>query len=232
MSEENEAHARRCGHPFNLSWALSVGADLYDYLRKPEELRKRAQECEQIGRENSMPFVWACLAPVRQAMAAIREGKFDGGISLFKSSIAIWDARGGNMWNPFGKSILAEAMAHVGDVDGALRLIDDLIAQVERPGWEERAYYAEILRIKGWILSLKGDHEGAERSYLASLDWARHQRAKSWELRTATSLVRLWQGQGKRRQAYDLLAPIYNWFTEGFDTNDLLAARKLLDALQ
>jgi predicted ATPase len=90
-------------------------------------------------------------------------------------------------------------------------------------------HLAEILRLKGWMLSLKGDLEGAEHNYLASLDWAREQQAKSWELRTSTSLARLWQSQGKRKQAYDLVASIYAWFTEGFDTRDLKEAKALLD---
>jgi predicted ATPase len=81
------------------------------------------------------------------------------------------------------------------------------------------------------VLSLKGDLEGAERSFLASLDWARRQQAKSWELRTAMSLARLWQSQGRRKDAYELLAPVYDWFTEGFDTPDLKDARLLLDEL-
>lgn len=105
-------------------------------------------------------------------------------------------------------------------------------AQVERPGWEERVYYAEILRLKGWMLSLESDLEGAEKNYLASLDWAREQQAKSWELRTSTSLARLWQSQGKRKEALDLLTPVYEWFTEGFDTKDLKEARGLLDELE
>ena len=126
---------------------------------------------------------------------------------------------------------MAEAMALTGDLDNALRLIDEQIDQIERPGWEERLHYAEILRLKGWMLSLKGDLEGAERNFLTSLGWARRQQAKSWELRTSTSLARLWQRQGKRREAYDLLAPVYGWFTEGFDTPDLRAAKALLREL-
>ena len=129
------------------------------------------------------------------------------------------------------KAFLAEAMALTGDLDNALQLIDEQIAQIERPGWEERLYYAEILRLKGWMLSLKGDLEGAERNFLASLDWARRQQAKMWELRTSTSLARLWQSQGKRQDAYELLAPVYGWFTEGFDTKDLLDAKSLLAEL-
>ena len=81
------------------------------------------------------------------------------------------------------------------------------------------------------MLSLKGDVAGAEQSYLASLDWARQQQAKSWELRTSTSLALLWQSQGKVKKAHKLLAPVYNWFTEGFDTSDLKEAKALLDEL-
>jgi predicted ATPase len=87
------------------------------------------------------------------------------------------------------------------------------------------------LRLKGWILSLKGDLEGAERNFLASLAWARRQQAKSWELRTSTSLARLWQSQGKRQDAYELLAPVYGWFTESFGTRDLQDAKALLTEL-
>ncbi len=122
-------------------------------------------------------------------------------------------------------------MALTGDLDDALLVADETIALIERPGWEERFHYAEILRVKGWMLSLKGDLEGAEQNYIASLDCARRQQAKSWELRTSTSLARLWLGQGKRQDAYDLLAPVYGWFTEGFDTKDLLDAKALLAEL-
>jgi tetratricopeptide (TPR) repeat protein len=126
---------------------------------------------------------------------------------------------------------LAEGFALLGDLDRALEIISAQIDQIERPGWEERVYYAEILRLKGWMLSLKGDLEGAERNYLASLAWAREQQAKSWELRTSTSLARLWQAQGKRAEAYELLAPVYDWFTEGLDTKDLKDAATLLAEL-
>ncbi|MGH9575845.1 MAG: hypothetical protein ACRD3R_00290, partial [Terriglobales bacterium] len=177
------------------------------------------------------PVLWALSAPRRYGVALIREGKAAEGIPLLKAGLAVWDASGGKVNSPYYKSVLAEAMAQVGDLDGALRLIDEQIAQVERPGWEERLHYAEILRLKGWMLSLKGDLEGAEKNYLASLDWAREQQAKSWELRTSTSLARLWQSQGKRKEARQLLAPIYDWFTEGFDTKDLKDAKALLEEL-
>ena len=81
------------------------------------------------------------------------------------------------------------------------------------------------------MLSLKGDVKGSERCCTASLDWARQQQAKSWELRASMSLARLWRDQGKPQQARELLAPVYGWFTEGFDTRDLKEAKALLDEL-
>ena len=110
-------------------------------------------------------------------------------------------------------------------------MIEDSLAQIARPGWEERSHLAEVLRLKGWMLQQQGKLAAAEENYLASLDVAREQQAKSWELRTATSLARLWQNQGKRKEAYDLLAPVYNWFTEGFDTKDLIEAKALIEEL-
>jgi tetratricopeptide (TPR) repeat protein len=232
LSDEARAHARRLGHPFDLGWALSGGADLFDFRGEPEKSRICAEECERLGRDNSMPVLFAVLAPTRLGIAAFREGKLIEGITSMKAGIAMWNASGGKTTDPYFKAVLAEAMALTGEVDNALQLIDEQIEQVERPGWEERLHYAEILRLKGWMLSLKGDLAGAEKNYLASLDRAREQQAKSWELRTSTSLARLWQEQGKRKEAHDLLAPVYDWFTEGFDTKDLKDAKALLDELR
>jgi tetratricopeptide (TPR) repeat protein len=224
QNDEKDAHARRRGHLFDLGWGLTIGAHEFDRRFKSDDLRKRAEECERLGRENSLPVLWAMHAPFSFGQAFIREGKFAEGIASLKAGIAAWEASGGKVRMPIQKPFLAEAMAKTGDLDDALRLIDEQIAQIERPGWEERQSYPEILRLKGWMLSLKGDLEGAERNFLASLDWARRQQAKSWELRTSSSLARLWQSQGKRQDAYELLAPVYGWFTEGFDTKDLLEA--------
>jgi predicted ATPase len=165
-------------------------------------------------------------------LALIREGKPAEGIAPLKASIAVWEGTGGRLRIPILKAYLAGGMAQIGDLDNALPLIDEQIARVERPGWEERFAYAEILRLKGWMLTLRGDLDDAERSFVASLAWARRQQAKSWELRTATSLARLWQSQGKRQDAYELLAPVYGWFTEGFNTTDLQDAKALLEELR
>ena len=223
--------ARRRRHPFNLSWALTKGAQVLDYLREPDELLKRVTEADRVGRENNLPFVTQCFVPIYSGIGLIRRGQVAEGTALLERGISVWEQSGGRVANPGFKSVLAEGMAQAGDLAGALVLIDEAIAQIERPGWEERHYYAEALRIRAQLLTLKGDAEGAERAYIASLDWARKQQAKSWELRTATSYARLMREQGCEREARDLLAPVYGWFTEGFDTLDLKEAKALLDEL-
>ena len=201
---------------------------IFDYLGAPEELLKRTEEAERLGHENSLPVLTRVLVPIHSAIALIRQGQFAEGTASLEGGLAALEEGGGRVMFPCWKSALAKGMAQLGDLESALHLIDEIIAQIERPGWEERSYYAETLRLKGWMLSLKGDLEGAERNFLASLDWARRQQAKSWELRTSTSLARVWQSQGKRSEAYELLAPVYGWFTEGFDTKDLQEAKALL----
>jgi predicted ATPase len=208
-----------------------MGVHEFDHRFTQADLRKRAEECERLGRENSLPVLWAQRAPIAYGMALILKGKPAEGIAPLKAGIAFFEATGGKIRRPILKAFLAEGMALTGGLGNALQMIDEVIAQIERPGWGERLYYAEILRLKGWMLSLKGDLEGAERNFLASLDWARRQQAKMWELRTSISLARLWQSQGKRQDAYELLAPVYGWFTEGFDTRDLLEAKALLAEL-
>jgi hypothetical protein len=232
LNDEKDAHARRRAHPFDLGWALTTGAHEFDHRFRHEDLRKRAVECERLGRENSLPVLWAMFAPLSYGLALIRESKPAEGIIPLKAGLAFWNASGGQARVPTWKASLAEAMALTGDLDNALHLLAEAIVQIERPGWEERLHYAEILRLKGWMLSLKDDFEGAEQNFLASLDWASRQQAKKWELRTSASLARLWQSQGRRQEAYELLAPVYDWFTEGFDTKDLQEAKSLLAELR
>ena len=126
---------------------------------------------------------------------------------------------------------LAMAYAELGQLDDAWRCIDDAIEKVERS--KEKWCEAEVHRIAGEIAlkSPEPDAEKAEAYFDRALAVARQQRAKSWELRAAMSMARLWRDQGKRNEARDLLAPVYGWFTEGFDTLDLKEAKALLDEL-
>ena len=153
---------------------------------------------------------------------------------MSKAGMAVWDASGGKSGYARWKiGTWPKAMALTWRSSTMhCNVIEESIEQVKRPGWEERVHYAEILRLKGWMLTLKNNLESAEKNYLASLDVAREQQARSWELRTSTSLARLWQQQGKVKEAHDLLAPVYDWFTEGFDTKDLKEAKALLSELR
>jgi class 3 adenylate cyclase/tetratricopeptide (TPR) repeat protein len=232
ISDAAHDHARRRGNPFDLGVALTTGAQVFDYLREPDELLKRTIEAERLGRENSLPLVTECLVPAWSGIALIRKGQTTEGMALLERGLALWEGTGGRLGRPGWKSVLALGRAQLGDRAGALALIDEVIAQIERPGWEERHYYAEALRIKGCLLASDGDPEAADRAYLASLDWARTQQARSWQLRTATSFARLMRDEGRAREARDLLAPIYGWFTEGFGTKDLQEAKALLDELE
>ena len=231
VSDAKDAHARALKHPFNLGFALTVGAFVFDYRGEPEALTRRVEEAEQVGRDASMPYISEVLAQVIRGIATLRAGRTGEGIPQLRRAMENWNAYSGGVWTPYLRAVLAEGHASSGDVEVGLNLLEESLAQIARPGWAERCHLAEVLRLKGWMLSLQGDTAGAERNYLASLDVARQQQAKSWELRTATSLARLQQGQGKTREARELLTPLYGWFTEGFDTKDLKQAKALLEEL-
>ena len=135
------------------------------------------------------------------------------------------------MWMPLWLSYLTRANAEIGQFDDARRCIGEAMAAVETA--KERWCEVEVNRIAGKIalLSLEPDAARAEEYFERALSVARTQQAKSWELRAAMSMARLWRDQGKRNEARDLLTPVYNSFTEGFDTLDLKQAKVLLDAL-
>jgi predicted ATPase len=230
--DERDAHARLIGHPFDSGFVLTLGAWVFHYRGEPEKQYARNEAVQKLARDAGLPFLSGVLAPfLSTGISLAQQGRLSEGIEHMQTGIRLWDAAGARTTTPYVRSRLGEALARTGDVDGGLSHVNAMLEQIARPGWQERSHLAETLRLKGWMLSLKGDLAGAERSYLASLDWAREQQAKSWELRTATSLARLWRAQGRRKEAYDLLAPIYGWFTEGFGTKDLLEANALLAEL-
>ena len=136
------------------------------------------------------------------------------------------------MWRPYSLALLAEAYREAGREEEGLTALTEALAGVDSTG--ERMYEAELYRLKGELtLQVHGQNleSEAEASFQKALTVARRQEAKSWELRAATSLARLWQQQGKRIEARDLLAAVYNWFTEGFETKDLQEAKALLEEL-
>ncbi len=208
-----------------------MGGQVWDCRCEPTQLLARAEEAERLGRAHSLPFISEVLAQIWKGLAWLRAGRLAEGLPHLRGAMDRWNAGGGELGMTYQRAVLAEGLALSGDLDGGLSLIEESLAQIARPGWEERSHLAEVLRLKGWMLQQQGKLAAAEENFLASLDVGREQQAKSWELRTSTSLARLWQSQGKRKEALDLLAPVYNWFTEGFDTKDLIEAKALLEEL-
>jgi predicted ATPase len=231
VSDARDVHARRRGHPFDLGYALTFGSLVWDFRCEPAPLLARVEEAERLGRVHGLPLISEVLAQFFKGIAWLRSGRLVEGIPTLRGAMERWNAGGALLWMPYLRAALAEGLALSGDLDGGLSLIEESLAQIARPGCEERSHLAEVLRLKGWMLSLKGDLEGAQENYLASLDWARQQHAKSWELRTSTSLAKLWQSQGRISEGRALLEPVYAWFTEGFGTKDLKDAKALLDEL-
>jgi len=140
-------------------------------------------------------------------------------------------ATGGSFAVPYFCTLLAEVSAHLGHPKDGLQALAEAHTLVEQQ--EERWWEAEIHRLQGVLLlrQPRGHPRRRRACFQRALDVARRQEAKSLELRAALSLAKLWQSQNKRKDAYDMLAPVYNWFTEGFDTADLKDAKVLLDEL-
>jgi predicted ATPase len=152
-------------------------------------------------------------------------------VELITSGITLLQSTGSRNWIPTFLPHLAIAHAELGKFDDAWRSISEAIAAIETT--KERWHEAEVHRTAGEItlMSREGDAAKAEAYFERALAVARQQHAKSWELRAAMSLARLWRDQGKPQQARELLAPVYGWFTEGFDTRDLMDAKALLEEL-
>ena len=165
------------------------------------------------------------------SIALIRAGHLTEGTDRISECVRNWRASNAHIAIPYMQCVLAHGLARIGDLESALRTVDEAIEQVERPGWQERCQFAELLRVKGWILDLQGKSDQAEEYLHAAVDFARKQQAKSWELRSSITLAELLARRGQRDAARKLLAPIYNWFTEGFETKDLKEAKALLGEL-
>jgi predicted ATPase len=160
------------------------------------------------------------------------QGQGVAGLAQMHQGVTAILATGQELSRPFCLALLAEAAGHAGQVEEGLRWLAEALATCEAS--ERGDMLAEAYRLQGELLLRQAtpDAAQAEACFHQALAIARHQQAKSWELRAALSLSRLWQQQGQRDAARDLLAPIYGWFTEGFDTADLQEAKALREALK
>jgi tetratricopeptide (TPR) repeat protein len=178
-----------------------------------------------------MPFFSHVWCPLNRAVLWLQSGHVTEACVLLKEAIPRWLDVGFAIAAPVNYTTHAEGLLACNDVDSALSLLDGALEQIGRPGWGERVGLSNAFRVKGLALQAARKSEQAEATFLEALSVARSQQAKSDELRAATSYAQFLRDQGKAKEALTLLRPIYVWFTEGFDTRDLRAAKSLLNEL-
>jgi class 3 adenylate cyclase/predicted ATPase len=229
MAQATE-HAKHLGDPYGLGLTLLFAAQLAQLRREPKEAMALACESIAIAAEYGLFAVelW-CLLP--RGWAAAQLGDAPAGIVDIREAMARRrSANIGAVW-PWFFTVLAETEACLGAFDDGLRSLKEGQEWSRRN--DESLYDAESFRVEGELLLRKPVSEpgAAERCFERALTTSRYQHARSWELRAATSLARLWQCQNRRADAYRLLEPVYGWFTEGFETADLQDAKSLLEQL-
>jgi predicted ATPase/class 3 adenylate cyclase len=224
------ALAQELTHPFSLVYALTITTLLHQFRREGQAVQERAETLMTLSTEQGFPH-WLAYGTILRGWALTAQGEGAEGIAQMRQGLVAHRATGAQVHRPYFLALLAEAYGKVGQPEEGLMLLVEALAMVDNTG--ERNWEAELHRRKGELLLMQqGQKVGeAEECFRQALDIARHQQAKSLELRAAMSLNRLWQQQGKQEEAHQLLAEIYGWFTEGFDTADLQEAKVLLEEL-
>jgi predicted ATPase len=229
-SQQAVTLARQLAHPFSLGFAWGHAAMLHAFRREMRAAQERADAAIRLTTAQGFPF-WRAWGALLRGWALAQQGQAPEGLEQMTHGLMTYGATGAELVCPYFLALLAEAHGTLGEPEAGLAVLTEALTLVETTG--ERWSEAELYRLRGELLLQQNadNHLEAEACFQHALDIARNQRAKSFELRAATSLARLWQQQGKRQEAHDLLAPVYSWFTEGFDTLDLKDAKGLLDAL-
>jgi predicted ATPase len=227
---EGLALAESLSHAFSMAQALGMLAHIYQARRQIQQTHEWAEKTIAYATEQGIPY-WSALATIVRGWALAAQGQIEAGLREIRQGMERYQATGATLaWSWF-LCMLAEAYGEGGQAEEGLSCVAEALVVVERTG--EGYYEAEIHRLQGELLRQGGAAAAAqaEACFRRALAVARRQGAKSHELRGATSLARLWRARGRLREAHRLLAPLYDWFTEGFDTPDLQEARRLLDAL-
>jgi predicted ATPase len=235
QSQASVAHARRLAHPFSLAFALGAAIAVHQYRREWDQAQEQAEAGIALATEQGFPF-WVAQSTVHRGRAVAEHGRAADGIEQICWGITAIRDTGTEGAQSLFLCMLAEVYLHDGQVEEGLATVAEALAFVDRT--DERFYEAELYRLKGTltlqskVASQKSKDEESEGYFLKAIDIAQKQQAKSWELRASTSLARLWQRQGKQKEAHEMLAEVYGWFTEGFDTKDLQEAKTLLEELE
>ena len=219
------AEALRLAHPPSLALSLSLGTLPLALVGDNLALDKRADQLVKVATEQGFP-VWRAVGTVHRGWIMVGNGDVAEGVSLLRSGSAAYRATGTEMWTTHFLALQARACGIAGQNENALTMLDEALQIVART--RARWFEAELIRLKGQLVLRQGDTAAAEKLYRNALSIAVEQEAKLWELRAAASLARLRRDQGRHAEARDLVAPVYEWFTEGFDTADLKEAKALL----
>jgi len=231
QSQQAVTLAQQSAHAFSLSIALNSAAMAHQFRREVRAAHERAAAASSVAQEQGFPY-WMALASILYGWALAHQGQVKEGIAQITQGLSASRATGAALQRPYFLALLAEVHGTRGQPEAGLTVLTEALALVDQTG--ERFYEAELYRLKGaLLLQQHADNQAeAEICFHQAIAIAQSQQAKSLELRAATSLARLWQQQGKRQEAHDLLAPVYHWFTEGFDTADLKDTKTLLDELE
>ena len=223
--------AREIGHAPSLIYALAGTSLTHLLVGNYASANAQTDEAVAMAEEKSVLF-WKAWGATVQGCVLAATGKASDAVHQITSGLTAYRSTGATVQLPTWLSELAEAYADLRQFDDAWRCIGEATVAVEKT--KERWWEAEVNRIAGEIAlkSPESDVAKAEAYFERALAVARQQQAKSWELRASMSLARLWRDQGKVQQAHELLAPVYGWFTEGFDTRDLKEAKALLNELR
>jgi predicted ATPase len=224
------ALARQLAHPLSLTMALRWAAVLHHLRREAPQTWTHAEAAITMAIDQEFPQQVALAMPLR-GWALAASGQEVEGRAQIQQGLAAYRAMGVTMDRPEHLALLAAASAQVGQTAEGLEALAEALATLHQS--DMRLWAAELYRLKGELLLQQTVTQAEEAAvcFEQALAITRRQQAKSWELRVAMSLARLWQQQGKRTEAYKLLAPIYDWFMEGFDTADLQEAKALLAEL-
>jgi predicted ATPase/class 3 adenylate cyclase len=222
--------AQEQAHLYSVALAMQYVAIIHQYRREVHATHTRAEAAMTLCTEQGYAFYLAAGTMLRGWALAEQEA-VEEGIAQMCQGLAAYRATGTVGWQSYSLALLAEAQGKAGRAEAGLSVLAEAFMLVDKTG--ERFYAAELHRLQGELLLQRAvpDTPQAEACFHQALAIARHQQAKSLELRAAMSLSRLWQQQGRQGEAQQLLASIYGWFTEGFETADLQEARALLDAL-
>jgi predicted ATPase/DNA-binding SARP family transcriptional activator len=228
-SQQALALARKLDHTFSLVDVLCFGGCLFNKMRRDTgALKEDAEEFTRLSQEmDFLSFFYTGICYWGEALT--RLGQVQEGMAQIHQGMASRQSRGAHCYSSGILGALAEAQANAGQLKDGLATLAEAFAMVEETN--ERYYEAELHRLWAELSLMQGDEAEAEASFERAIEVARRQEAKSWELRAAISLARLWHKQGKTDQARHVLEEAYNWFTEGFDTPDLIEASSLLEKL-